>query len=146
MYHVLAPVDGNETRAQAQLDSLVRLAEEVDEMRVDLLYVYQEVETPADEAGQSYIDLVNENLETLQGLPATIETVRDALRDAGVEPRVSDVRGEPPVAILEIAEEYGVDAIVLGTRRRTPVGKVLFGSTAQSVILNSEIPVLITPA
>ena len=146
MYHVLVPVDGNETRARAQLDTLLELGAEVEELRVDVLYVFEEIDTPADEAGGSYIDAINRNLEDLQGLPDTVDLVISSLTDVGVNARAHDVRGDPPVAILDIAEEFDVDAIVIGTRKRTPVGKVLFGSVAQSVILESERPVLITPA
>ena len=44
--------------------------------------------------------------------------------------------------ILAIAEEVSADLIVIGVRRRSPVGKLITGSTAQAVILNAECPVL----
>lgn len=146
MYHVLVPVDGNEERAGAQLTALTRLAEEVGDLRAELLFVYEEVDTPADEAGPAYIDAVNRNIESFQDLPATVDTLADGLADIGAKVNVNEVRGKPAVAIVEIADEFGVDAIVLGTRRRTPVGKVLFGSVAQSVILDSDRPVLVATA
>jgi nucleotide-binding universal stress UspA family protein len=45
-------------------------------------------------------------------------------------------------SILAIAEEVKADLIVIGTRRRSPVGKLLTGSTAQAVILGADCPVL----
>ncbi|MEO7061718.1 MAG: universal stress protein [Lapillicoccus sp.] len=45
-------------------------------------------------------------------------------------------------AILGAAEEVGADLIVIGVRRRSPVGKLLTGSTAQQVLLDADCPVL----
>jgi nucleotide-binding universal stress UspA family protein len=45
-------------------------------------------------------------------------------------------------AVLAVAEELDAALVVLGIRRRTPVGKLLMGSVAQRVILDAECPVL----
>jgi nucleotide-binding universal stress UspA family protein len=50
--------------------------------------------------------------------------------------------GDPGNCILKLAEELNVSLIVIGVRKRSPAGKLLFGSTAQHVILNSEKPVV----
>lgn len=53
------------------------------------------------------------------------------------------VRGlEPGEDLVQFALEQKVDRIIIGVRRRSKVGKLLFGSTAQYVILNAECPVL----
>ena len=44
--------------------------------------------------------------------------------------------------LIQIAEEHKVDEIIIGVRRRSKVGKLLFGSTAQYVILNASCPVV----
>ena len=68
----------------------------------------------------------------------------DALDDAGIETRVVGESGDPTDAILHVATERDVDAIHIGGRKRSPAGKALFGSVAQSVILDADRPVLIT--
>jgi nucleotide-binding universal stress UspA family protein len=44
--------------------------------------------------------------------------------------------------LVQMAEENKVDEIIIGVRRRSKVGKLLFGSTAQYVILSAPCPVV----
>lgn len=50
--------------------------------------------------------------------------------------------GEPTEEILAVAAELDARYVVVGGRRRSPVGKVLFGSTTQSVLLEADRPVV----
>lgn len=53
------------------------------------------------------------------------------------------IRGMAPGEdIVEYAKENEIDMIVIGVRRRSNVGKLLFGSTARFVILSAACPVL----
>ena len=44
--------------------------------------------------------------------------------------------------ILAAAAELGADLIVIGLRRRSPVGKLFLGSSSQQVILDAACPVV----
>ncbi|MBW2540144.1 MAG: universal stress protein, partial [Deltaproteobacteria bacterium] len=44
--------------------------------------------------------------------------------------------------LVQYAEENQIDQIIIGVRRRSKVGKFVFGSTAQYVILAAPCPVL----
>lgn len=48
----------------------------------------------------------------------------------------------PGEDILRFAEERRVDQIFIGIKHRSKVGKLLFGSNAQHVILNASCPVV----
>lgn len=50
--------------------------------------------------------------------------------------------GDPATEIVEEAKRIDARYLVVGGRKRTPTGKAIFGSVAQSVILNSELPVM----
>ena len=53
------------------------------------------------------------------------------------------VRGvEPGEDIVQFAKDNDADLIIVGVRRRSKVGKLMFGSTAQFVILEAHCPVL----
>ena len=53
------------------------------------------------------------------------------------------VRGfEAGEDIVKFAKEKNVDEIIMGVRSRSKVGKLIFGSTAQVVILEAHCPVL----
>ncbi len=57
------------------------------------------------------------------------------------------VRGlEPAEDLIGVAEEVGADFIVIGLRRRTPVGKLILGSNAQRILLDAPCPVLAVKA
>jgi nucleotide-binding universal stress UspA family protein len=53
------------------------------------------------------------------------------------------IRGlSPGEDLVQFAEDNQIDEIIVGVRRRSKVGKLLMGSTAQHVILNAPCPVV----
>jgi nucleotide-binding universal stress UspA family protein len=66
------------------------------------------------------------------------------LKESGVEFEVRQlVRGyEPAEDLIGIAESSEAELIVIGLRRRTPVGKLILGSNAQRILLDAHCPVL----
>jgi nucleotide-binding universal stress UspA family protein len=74
--------------------------------------------------------------------------VTSTLDAAGVSFTVRQlVRGkEPSQEIVDLAAEIGASLIVIGLRHRTPVGKLLLGSTSQQILLDAACPVLAVKA
>lgn len=73
-----------------------------------------------------------------------LDAVLALAADAGVSAQV--VRGthrdDFSEEILELAAEHDTSLIVIGLRRRSPVGKFIMGSVAQRILLQAEHPVL----
>jgi nucleotide-binding universal stress UspA family protein len=49
-------------------------------------------------------------------------------------------------ALLKLVDTLDADLLVIGARQRSPVGKALLGSVAQTVILQATLPVLVVKA
>ena len=77
-----------------------------------------------------------------------LDEVRSQLAEAGLSAEVRQlVRGnEVADDLIAVAEETQADFIVIGLRRRSPVGKLLLGSNAQRILLDSPCPVLAVKA
>jgi nucleotide-binding universal stress UspA family protein len=77
-----------------------------------------------------------------------LTALRQRLAEADVEHDiVHATRGrDASDEILAVAEEHRAELVVIGMRRRTPVGKLLMGSTAQRVLLEADCPVLAVKA
>ena len=63
------------------------------------------------------------------------------------EPHVTETDGVEDVAhrILGVADELGVDLLIMGTHGRHGVGRLLLGSVAERVLRQSTRPVLLVP-
>lgn len=76
--------------------------------------------------------------------PETAAALTERAQRAGVrldlrqEPHTGDTADE----LLRVAEAANASVIVIGLRRRSPVGKLLLGSNAQRVLLAADRPVL----
>ncbi|TQJ50277.1 universal stress protein [Phycicoccus sp. SLBN-51] len=77
-----------------------------------------------------------------------LHNVQHELDEVGIEHEVRQlVRGnEPAEDLIAVAEETSADFIVIGLRRRTPVGKLILGSNAQRILLDASCPVLAVKA
>ncbi len=73
-----------------------------------------------------------------------LHALETKLKESGLEYDVRQlVRGfEPAEDLIGIAEDCDADLIVIGLRRRTPVGKLILGSNAQRILLDAPCPVL----
>jgi nucleotide-binding universal stress UspA family protein len=66
-------------------------------------------------------------------------------QDPGVpwELRLSIAGPDLADALLGLVGEIDADLLVIGARRRSPVGKAILGSVAQTLILEANLPVLV---
>jgi nucleotide-binding universal stress UspA family protein len=75
------------------------------------------------------------------------DAVRRMHERAGADGVALDLRqnahsGDAADEVLRVAREVDASVIVIGLRRRSPVGKLLMGSSAQRILLDADRPVL----
>ena len=72
-----------------------------------------------------------------------LNQVQDQVEDQGIEceTRVSVQGLEPGEDLVQFAKDQKIEEIFVGVKRRSKVGKLVFGSTAQYVILEAPCPV-----
>jgi nucleotide-binding universal stress UspA family protein len=62
---------------------------------------------------------------------------------AGLKVEEVVAHGDAASEIVRVARERGVDLIVIASHGRTGLGRMLFGSTAESVVRHAPCPVLV---
>jgi nucleotide-binding universal stress UspA family protein len=80
-----------------------------------------------------------------RGLSEQIEQALDDVGAKGVAWRLQLGVGEEDTAakVLELAGAVGASILVIGARRRSPMGKFLLGSVTQTLILEADMPVIV---
>jgi len=129
MHEILMPVDSSEARGTKQAETVSELPAAAEEIQVTLLYVFDDEDREETTAPTQ-----------IRGGNAA----KTRLEEAGVAVREKSRVGDPATEILAVADELDVDHLVLGGRKRSPLGSLLFGSVTQAVVLDSERPVTIT--
>jgi nucleotide-binding universal stress UspA family protein len=73
-----------------------------------------------------------------------LEAARDVVGDLPADFRTV-VSTSPARGLAELAEEEGVEAVVVGSTHRGPVGRVMSGSTAERLLHGTGCPVAVAP-
>ena len=76
------------------------------------------------------------------------ERVQQVLSDSGLDTELKQfVRGKNAVEEIEgLVESLGASLLIIGLRKRSPVGKLIMGSVAQELLLSVSCPVLAVKA
>jgi len=131
MYRILVPVDADPDRARGQAAFVAELPTTVDDIEVIVTHALTPDEIDAPDEMKS-VDRVK-----------TVRIVRDYLEEREYTVTLAEGRLPPADGILGLTEEFDVDQIVMGSRKRSPTGKVIFGSVAQQVLLESPVAVTV---
>jgi nucleotide-binding universal stress UspA family protein len=95
----------------------------------------------AEEVGDDLTVAVFENEEVDRAQAEIEREVNEALDAATLDATVRRIDDDPGGALVELAEREGFDRIVLGSGKRSTLGKIQLGSIAEFVLLNAQTPV-----
>ena len=136
--HILVPLDGS---AESELALAPAQKAGAANGRVTLVHVAEDLinahQLPLGESGEKFSAQQVEPVREYLAAVAT-QIVRSDLK---VETVVAS--GHPADAILDLAQELGVDAIALCNHMRSPLRRVLKGSTIQYLLAKSKVPLLV---
>ncbi len=74
-----------------------------------------------------------------------VGAIQDVATEVGLTPQTEIIDDEETAihrAIIDYAEEHGIDVVVMGTHGRTGIGRFLLGSVAEQTLQESPIPVV----
>ena len=143
MYRVVLPIDGNENRAKRATAVMKSLPGVNREAVVHLLNVFESIDARDDSGGPG---LDAEELYERSKPPKTVHEVESTLQEADFDVKVHRRLGKPAEEIIDFVKEFDADHVVIAGRSRSPVGKIIFGSVAQQVLLDAPVPVTLAPS
>lgn len=126
MYEIVAGIDESEERGRAIAKTITQTPFDRSKITVTLLHDF------SDNPEGASVDQV-----------ASVRRAADILEEADIDVELAESSGDPGDEILDLADDLDADQIVVAGRKRTPTGKVLFGSVTQEVILGTDRPVLV---
>jgi nucleotide-binding universal stress UspA family protein len=137
---VLVPLDGSDL-AETVVPSILAIAQALD-LEVVLLRVVAVFPPGTPESARGEIEERRRRL--YQEAEAYLGSVAGQL--AGhVRVRIGVRKGEPATEIVEAAAEERADLIAMTTHGRSGLSRLLFGSVAEAVLRQAEIPIFLTP-
>lgn len=139
--HLLVPLDGSEL-AEVALPLATAVAEKFNGQMtlVTAVHLPYYIGDGLDYA-EVYSSISNNVTDEAR---AYLQSKQKALRAAGFQVNIELLVGQPPAeAILAVAEEKAVDAIVMSTHGRGGVMRWVFGSVADKVLRNALVPILL---
>jgi nucleotide-binding universal stress UspA family protein len=143
--HILVPTDGSDL-SLAAARSAVKLAKvtgaQLTAFHVTPAYRFnvQEEHVPLE------FVLPADYAQRAQHEAAThLDDVQKLAREAGVSCDAHYAMSDfPASAIVRAVEQYGCDAIVMGSHGRKGLSRLLLGSQTQQVLVSTHVPVLVT--
>ena len=136
---VVVPLDGSPL-AESIIPFLLQIAGPLD-VEVVLMRVLQPIPPEVIE-GSRYV--VVEDIEKRAAEAREyLAPVAARLRDTGVRVSLDVRRGDPVTEILAGAREASADLIAMTTHGRSGLNRLLFGSVAEAVLRQTEVPVFL---
>lgn len=131
---ILVPTDGGDPVEKAA-DHAMAIAEKFN-AEIYALYV---IDTRVADTEDLLQMVVKERKKVGQ---KAADIIQSKAEERNLEVKADIDYGAPSKTILEYTSENDIDLVVIGTRGRTGLGKVMLGSVAEKVVRLSDAPVM----
>ncbi len=140
---ILVPLDGSEL-SESALTNVIDLTMDCHALEVILMRIREPLDPNvigtldakvAVELDQAYRDEAAGYLDKIVA----------NLKKKGITAKTEVLSGNPAEEIIKYSQKNNVDLIIMSTRGRSGISRLVFGSVAEKVIRNSTVPVLIKP-
>jgi nucleotide-binding universal stress UspA family protein len=135
----LVPLDGSVV-AEGIIPFILDIAGPLD-MEVVLVRVVVPI-PPTVVEGSRHVEVEDVEKRRLEA-EEYLKAIAAELRAKGVRVQIMVRRGETTLEIQAAAREAGADLIAMTTHGRSGLGRLLFGSVAEAVLRQSEVPVFL---
>jgi nucleotide-binding universal stress UspA family protein len=131
---ILVPLDGSE-----MAEAAITPAREMLETDSTLILV-----RAADARIMPGVDVIGAQIRVVREAEDYLADVKDRLEKTGVKRVETHVwYGPAAPAVVEAARVQSVDLIVMSTHGRSGLGRIIFGSVAESVLRGTRVPIFL---
>lgn len=133
---IAVAVDGSANAFRAAQHAIL-LAQHLPDAHVEVIYV-------ADYKKAKDERLLTQSPESLAlKREQIVHPVRDLAQAAGVEMKITMLKGNPSHEIIKYVKEYAIDQLVIGSRGLNTLQEMVLGSVSHKVMKHANCPVTI---
>jgi nucleotide-binding universal stress UspA family protein/predicted transcriptional regulator len=144
---LLVPLDGSEA-SEAALPWAITLAEDrALSIMLARVVEYPQMATESWGPGAATVDLYEEVLELeKEGAAEYLAGLRERLQHCGVPVETMVACGSPAVALLDLVDQLGVEAVVIASHGHSGLRRLVLGSVAHQLLAHATAPVFLIRA
>ena len=141
--HLLITLDGS-PRAEAVIPHAIDVAKTMG-AEVTLLRIVDAANSDWSERGAIGKSLTSTSIKSayVDQAKGYLDRIAEQLRAAGVMTHAVVKQGQAAKQIVAVAKEADADVIAMATRSRRGLNKLMFGSVAEEVLRESQLPILL---
>jgi len=151
---ILVPLDGSEL-SETIINDVVTIAKGCKVPEVVLLTVTETLDKSITEVvdakvsmdlDQAYEIATDQGQAYLDEIVNHLKKITTILKQNGITAKIEILSGKPAEEILKYSKNSEIDLIVMSAHGRSGFSRIVFGSVADKVLRQTEVPVLLRPA
>jgi len=151
---ILVPLDGSEL-SESILEHVITIARSCQVPEMVLLTVIEALDKGISEIidarvsmdlEQAYQIALDLNQAYIDEIIKYLKKIASSLEEKGITVSIEVLTGKPAEEILRYSKDNKVDLIVMSTHGRSGFSRFVFGSVADKVLRQTDVPVLLKPA